>query len=785
VEDIIARYAFEYSELKELEKYEKGEINANNPIVFLFVGDNAIEGLPILKSTINSKWHNSDGVVYFCIGTDKKSCQDEKENTYYFNMGFHYEDFTNKEMRKNIYDKFYSDEDLIKNLNNSVQKIKNRVLELGKVYSSAEHVTIAVITRVDDPLNVLLPEFTLLLKYKFAQDYKMIIMDLYNVIKEKAAEDSAYFQAVAMSYFREIEYFQSIQYEFEKEIEVLSDDIKSKVSHSGKPIFDLVYLLSDKNEGNILLEEGNKQDYEIIAYINILKNRKPTTQTIKEAGQKYNNAEFMKNVSTPGKVSYVSAGLSKVKKPDSAIASAVLYHYINRVIFVMSHRADIDSERMKQIFGIDDESIKSMLNSVVTNSGRIGDMFSIMSTNLMFNDIKKCTFKDAEDRLYSNVCEEFFNQNCESTAWEVFEQKDFRSRIKERILDQIIRDPKRGMYCAYEWTKEEGILAEIVAAKRSAQKKIEVLKSDIESLYSTIVMTKISSSFFVSKKKSMQDFKCFLFDEIYKRKLELLRQRIFFEYIKIYEDVAEEINQELKLNMDVLKSISNLTKAQADNFCRKADDYIGQNIMEYYAEVVKAIDESIMEKRGEEYYYEDKFFGNFYEALEKGEETFLEKLISVCKKHILNAEFFNMPFEKELLERANVKLEYESKAVILSKEDLFKKLYEILEENAKVNIYLFEFIQKIRHEEKYFFGNKESEFINYAFKVDETSIYKLGCVDEKRNTGIDKLNLIGGFHIEDMVYAKNCMKYYNAYVEKEFQFHGIDKDKLPIISEFL
>jgi hypothetical protein len=148
-------------------------------------------------------------------------------------------------------------------------------------------------------------------------------------------------------------------------------------------------------------------------------------------------------------------------------------------------------------------------------------------------------------------------------------------------------------------------------------------------------------------------------------------------------------------------------------------------------------------------------------------------------------EQFEKPFEQELHQRASVSVEYGNNK-ILTKEEIYKKLYSILEDNACENIYLMDINIRKNHEEKYFFGDYTSEFIQYAFRLDKDfRTYRLGCVHEKRTSGIEKLNLMGGFNIEDVMYGKNCMKYYKVFIEEGFELHGKDKEKLPEIKYYL
>lgn len=50
---------------------------------------------------------------------------------------------------------------------------------------------------------------------------------------------------------------------------------------------------------------------------------------------------------------------------------------------------------------------------------------------------------------------------------------------------------------------------------------------------------------------------------------------------------------------------------------------------------------------------------------------------------------------------------------------------------------------------------------------------------EKRSSGVEKLNLMGGFHLEDLMYYRNGKAYYETYVQNGYEFHGVDPGQLP------
>ena len=90
-------------------------------------------------------------------------------------------------------------------------------------------------------------------------------------------------------------------------------------------------------------------------------------------------------------------------------------------------------------------------------------------------------------------------------------------------------------------------------------------------------------------------------------------------------------------------------------------------------------------------------------------------------------------------------------------------------------VHLYTTLVTHRYVEKYFLGNRHSEFIDYAYKRDQSSrSYKIGTVSDTRNSVIEKLQLMGGFKLEDLIYTRSARRYYEAYKEKGYHFHSED-----------
>ena len=236
-------------------------------------------------------------------------------------------------------------------------------------------------------------------------------------------------------------------------------------------------------------------------------------------------------------------------------------------------------------------------------------------------------------------------------------------------------------------------------------------------------------------KQNVRHFIRYFVGEVYRRKYELLRLETELELYRLYETELERIYRQYKQRGEHAGPARSGIAGSTKSSIRTADDYIGQNLMEYYGLVTEELMLELESKRGQGVFFEERYVGNLSIVTPEGIEPILSSMIRVCLRDLLTAEPFVQTFEEELPRRANVTIDYNNKQV-LAKEDLFKVLYRMLEENSVTLVRLLDYTQEHRYEEKYF-GDADSEFVRYAIHADEAlRVYKLGIVHEKRSSGL-------------------------------------------------
>lgn len=192
-----------------------------------------------------------------------------------------------------------------------------------------------------------------------------------------------------------------------------------------------------------------------------------------------------------------------------------------------------------------------------------------------------------------------------------------------------------------------------------------------------------------------------LLERVYEPKVELLRLENELHLLRIYDTEMEELHRYSRQVTTSLEALERTLREVAEESIAAADEYIGQNVMEYYGKVTEELIADLEARRGREVWFEDRYMGDMNELVIKGSDRLLARLMEVCRDLLLSAEPLRLSFEEELLQRANVTITYRDRDV-LTRDDLFRRLYRTLEDQAVVRIRVFDYTQEHRYEEKYF-----------------------------------------------------------------------------------
>ncbi|MEH7075123.1 hypothetical protein [Neobacillus drentensis] len=780
--DLLQTYAHNFSNQLEKMTLEVNEQRSvNHPIVFLFLGDLTLDALQSIMRINEEKWQNSSGVLYF------HACQTETViNPNVLSIQLPNKEISRKTKRKDIYEAFCRDEDKLIELNKAYRLLSSKLAEYGKVYSSLQKVNLCVVTAFDDPANILIQEFTLLLKSILQESFRLVEVDLYGLIKEK--QDGANFAlstSLGISFFKELDRYQRDDYTFQKDLQLTEDQLRLPVSHPPSPLFDMVYLLSDKNEQGLITSEALLQNYEIISNLNLLKNRKIITD-YHEKMDSYNHAVFRRGIRGNSKEPvYASAGFSKVNRPNKAIALYAASHFYQQLVEGLKAPIFQPREKLLSLFGLSETFFQKYYHQCLPSIDKLEDMNGLIGTTNSYQTVKRMSVREAEEYMFEGGAELFFAANFKEPVRERLQQLNLKEKIKRILTYHVIQHEKYGVYCAYIWTadsngSEASVIHELHKMLAETKNEQAEKQTRLEQYYQQLVDSCDFKRSYLpfSDRKNLHRFLHFFFEVVYGTKYELIKLDVKQAVLKQYLEVLEDIHLQLQTKIQHIDEVGSFLKQAALDSLLEADDYLDQNIPEYYAEIMTHITAKLTKKHGVHVFSDHRFLGNLAGLLESGPKALLERVLSVCSREVLTQAEFHRSFEDELLDRANAMTNYENRDV-LSKSELFKQLYNRLDDQSPVQIEVFNYTQENRYEEKYFFGDFYSKFMEFALEKEyERRQCKVGCAHEKKASGIEKLTLMGGFHLTDLLYYRNGEKYYQAYCNEGFEFHS--KAETPV-----
>jgi len=859
--ELLEQFAAAYAAREEeLPGFAEGRSGLHYPAAFLFIGDRAAEAAVSLTELNAHKYDNAAGIAYFHVATNGLS--EDALDRHPQAVRFRWDAFGSRSteentLRRDTHRAFvHSQADHLYELNRDLRRSSRMLSESGRLFASFDRLHLSVVVHADDVMNVLTPEISLLAGAVFGQSFKSVQTDLYVLVSDQEQSDSfGYSSSVGVSFLRELDLMQRPEYAFSAPLQVTENRLKIDVNHAPSPLFDLVYILSDKNERGIAAPGGLRGAYEIICHAHLLKNRRRDAGTaasiagtagsadeqplegLKTGAGQYNNSAFKSGLSgESGRRGLASGGFARVTRPDRSIALAVLYQFARGLNRRMRDIPDTPAAEQLAKLELDRVHMRGRAERLAPDEGKLEDMNGIMSSSVSYSSIRRMSLAEAEETLFGKAAESFFRGNFEGEAQRYLGEADIGRGLREYASRAAAEDARHGLYRIAAWSdpseSAQAAPSALLERMREAMLERDGAREELDALYGGIVEDQPFKKALLRDSQNVRNFVRYFFEQVYGLKLRILRLDMEIELYRRYEDALVELHAQYKATIRRVEQLEERLRRAAEYSARSAGDYIGQNLMPYYERVVDAVMRDAEDRRGRDYYFEERRLGDLaalvserpedaygtgggsagsgsgsggapgasglptpgygrgilsgiseagLPAMHAGERRLLERLQELCVREVLGAEPLVQTYEQELLRRANVAVEYENRET-MTKEDLFRILYRKLEERAAITLRLFDYTQEHRHEEKYFFGDGNGEFMRYALNEEETSrIYRVGYVHERRSDGVEKLNLMGGFHIEDLMYYRNGRVYYDAYVKAGYLFHAIDAGSLPEI----
>ncbi|WP_127581423.1 hypothetical protein [Paenibacillus koleovorans] len=790
--ELLTAFANDYAlRMEDVQDEGDERVSINNPMVFLFLGDKAADALAAVHQLNSRKWLNSAGVVYLHLHSGTTV---ERDNIYSLKM----DAVTNAGLaeRPEAHRQFLLNEDKLFELNVLLRRMNIKIAEYGRMYPTLQRLQISVVTMLDDPVNILAPELTVLCQSIFSKTFRLVQADLYALTEDAGDEDGfGHSSSLSIAFLQELDRLQRRDYTMHADLEVTKEHIKLPCKHGPAPLFELVYILGDRDERGIVSKQGAAANHELVCHLNLLKNQ-DSLREVNPEHNPYNNQQFKQNliVRDDGTGNcFVSAGYAQVRRPNQAIALTVLSQFNGHLLERLQENSQVPSRDIMEMLGLDLSQMERRVRALFPEREQlIRDMYGIMHEPVSYQQLKKAPMQQAEEDLYGTAAKDFFdhviNQSCEG-----FEEWELEDQIRSRAQDQILKHPLYGSYSLFEWTRgdyKQGPIPTLLEWTKQVSGQIERIKAELGLLTQERVDLEHSQRFsllnWFNKKSIIKAYTHQLLNKTYSLKYELAVQELLHTLLRTYSDTLEKLRQQAEVHVKQLNGLQRILHELGRISRSETNDYLGRNINEYYEKVVRTVVEEWEKRKGKQCLFDERVFGTITHLLEQGEELFVRRLLEVANIEVFTHRLFQASFEQELLERANTTISYESEGAV-TKQELFRDLFDTLEKEAAIRLDVYRSSNSNRYEEKYFIGDSRSDFLQYAFRADQAGrSCKIGVVSERKRSGVEKLNLMGGFRLQDTMFYRNAKPYYDQYLANGYQFHQdafTEKIDLSLIRE--
>ncbi|WP_127604312.1 hypothetical protein [Paenibacillus validus] len=774
----LAAFTDHYAERKDRTESGGDERRSlRHPLVYLVVGDRSKQALERLFELNRTQWTHPEGVMYVYAGAEELTGP-VAGHAFQWQPPVPADADDKRSLRSRLPQTLYGSEEKLQELNGLLRRLVGRIGESGRLYASLMQVHVAVITRADDPWNALLPELTVLLKSVFAESFRTVSADLFALLREKQAHgDYAYDAALGVSFLHELDRMQSRSFRFEAGLQVTADGLKLPAVHPPSPLFDTAYMLGDKDERGRFAEDDTAVCAEIVCRLSFLRCRQTADAEIRH--NPYNHQLFRQNMMPPGaaEAHYASAGLAKATRPDRAIALTVLLALHRRLLRLMQERGEAGQRELLEALGLDAGQADTVVQAAMAQlPDPVEEMHGLLYEPMSVPELRRMTLRQAESALFGSNARDFFERQSERLRG-ALSAASHAERLRQAVEQRLVSDPRYGLWAVYRWTSADerhGLTGAVREWRLENDRRLTAGRAELDALYEEsadrLPAARGGMLGLFGAKPNVKATVGALLDRVYGLKRELLRLELKRELLLRYEQLLEETHERLKRYTERLEAIDKRLQEACRLCISEANDEMGRNVEEYYAQAVEVIAAELETRWGTRFEFDERRMGSVAKLLEQGDEAYAERLMQVARSDWFTHSLFAQPFEQELLERANVTVSYENRQA-LTKEELYRDLCRALDEESAVRVDVYRFTHRHRYEESYLFGDADSELLRYALASGEQAQTKLGCMHEQRRSGVEKLRIMGGFRREDLMVYRGGRRFYETYLQNGYRFH--------------
>ena len=554
-------------------------------------------------------------------------------------------------------------------VNSAIRELKAEI-QRNEAQVNIRRVNISLIVTADS--DEACEEAGRLLRGLFEEDFPIVQLSLFILLSESNLQDD--FELRSAASLRMLQQLDTFQRE--------------------EPIFNLLWLFSDRDENDIVSEDNLQKNLATIASLHFLRQEDSNFEdSLQQKSQDMNRALL------------VTAGLAWLEKPHKEIAFAVFRRVFSLLIKPGANR---DDTKVSVESLLEHPAVQAAVGLPLSEAKLAEDMESIAEEDIKPRSLHRKNIRELEAMLFGDRARLFYEANFASAGMEDFKLELVMEEVREHV-------GREGLSAAAAYRKDylPKAIAEIEARIAGYAQEIELR-----------------------------------YQELHYQKLFQGTQGAREAIVAVY--TVRSQMERLQRLLEVMREL----QKELDSFCARCEELIqilteaeellqketipGLHIPEYYEGVVDQLMVLMLDKCRE--------YIPIYPLIDAGIDILAERIAAFIVEHIMSQPELCLSFEEDLIARSALSPHAYDRD-FTNKNELYSSLLKEADRQAALAISLQGYDDLVY--ERYYLGDMDSPCMEYAREYPQNGINEAVYFMED-TAGFKLLRMAGGFVPEDL-----------------------------------
>ncbi|MDR3599879.1 MAG: hypothetical protein P4L49_05255 [Desulfosporosinus sp.] len=691
------------------------DLDLDNSVVIMLIGDTAINGEIKIRRELVSKIGNDQAVDFITIDNSLLAKIREKQ------IDFESEIILEDDFWSVWYEKIRVTYDEIRLLGEKRLSISMRKINVSLVINACDF---------DASVN-LLGIMCVLFQHKFSEQFITIDWDLFLLLNETDVRNKqkSYDFIVGLT---------ALQNDGLKIRLKTTIDGANKVEHYGI-IFQFLYILGERDMRGVPCKLD--EHYGNVARLIVLSN-------IANGIQRQNIAQSVGR----DKPNLVSVAYSSITSPIEGIYYYGLAYFAEKLFGDLQKKSENAApflEKALRLEDIDRLAARQVCEPNFNLPKKYHNGFDIAYTQ---------NLREAEKKIYHNDLNQCFLETTKKLETDYI--KNFSAGIRAALSREVLNRAELGFIFAisalnktqHEGENRSSIFDNLENKINRNYACMSGIEADIDKTYGEDIykiLSKENFGFFCSEKKKTEKVEAglrrYLIDNIYQKKLELCRLRVKDRLFKALLELCRAEHERCLTIIKQIDKIKDIFKIISSKFIKNLRTIFVEEVGNLCAGKIDAIMQKSSLFSSSQVFFSSENLGALSNSESVDVRQLIEQIINVFEKGIINSLIKDMGSFGSILQMAD----FEDDSL---KRQMLNNIYNKSQASLIYSNYLAaQFAINVDQEIRFIFGDAGSSLVKCFLKDNN----RWNCIEHQNTLDVELLKLINGFGLEDLILFSN------------------------------